>query len=288
MLPDRLFFLADNNINNAQKNAAHDSYGFNLSVEELGRDAINDLADYIQKEIGHEAAAEYLKNLNDSADVFDAVDHVRNMFLENTSINDGTITEPLNGGVAKWNEQSKALVGTKSLRQRTGPGIEQLRKLSGYLDKNMVDATNGAIKTNSEVNARFLSFATYDIDPEAQKNNYKEYIEQNGDELANQGFRTWPGAKCVGGLQNLSYGPESRTWNCGYVGDGTFASRMADIEKNSLALNRIVAENYAKSGNSQMADFYNTLVEHKETNYKEQLAAYQQAGAPGELLDQVA
>lgn len=239
------------------------SPGFSLSAGEIGREVVQGLADYIRSEIGHEEAAAYIENLADSDDIFDAVDHVRNMFLANTTLTDGIITEPLNGDVELWNEGSKALAGMQSLPQRVGPGVDQLRKLSDYLEGSLVDEVNNAIRNDAAVDRRFQGFMTRYGD-EGQKSGY--------------GLLTWPRTQSVGGLQDMTYGPERRTWNTGNIGDTTSAERRINAYSMS-------AEFYASFADSH--ETYRALSEKSAAKHQELMAAYQKSKNSGEMVDNV-
>lgn len=260
-------FQEDFTFQSAQSSASADTgaatSGFSLSVGEMGREVVQGLADYIRSEIGHEEAAAYIENLADGDDIFDAVDHVRNMFVANTTLTDGIITEPLNGDVELWNEGSKALVGMQSLPQRVGPGVDQLRKLSDYLEGSLVDAANKAIRNDAAVDRRFQGFMTRYGD-ESQKSGY--------------GLLTWPRTQSVGGLQDMSYGPERRTWNTGNIGDTTSAERRINAYSMS-------ADFYATFADSH--ETYRALSEKAAAKHQELMAAYQKSKNSGEMVDNV-
>ena len=262
---------------------AEKEYRFSLSVKEIGRETINGLANYLREVVGSPEAAEYIENLSDDADVFDAVDQVRNMFLANTTLTDGIITEALNGANENWNRQSRALVGTQSLPQRVGPGIDQNRQLSDYLDKYMVDAANAAIRSDPEVTRRFHDFVTFDVDESRQKQNYEEFLEWDQETRDGYGLFAWPGASCVGGMQDFYYGQERRTWSCGFVGDTTGEERR--IER--LNTSSSILSNFAQSTTNQAEkDIYQRWSEEQAAAYQELIGAYRQSQTSGNLVDQ--
>ena len=262
---------------------AEKEYRFSLSVREIGRETMNGLANYLREVVGSSEAAEYIENLSDDADVFDAIDQVRNMFLANTTLTDGIITEALNGANEKWNRQSQALVGTQSLRQRVGPGLEQNRQLNDYLDKYMVDAANAAIRNDPEVTRRFQDFVTFDVDESRQKQNYEDFLQWDQETRDGYGLFTWPGARALGGMDDFYYGHERRTWSCGFVGDTTGEERR--IERLNTSSN--ILSNFAQSTTNQAEkDIYQRWSDEQAAAYQELISAYRQGQTSGNLVDQ--
>ncbi len=170
---------------------------FAMSVKEFGRAPLQEFADYLRSEVGSEEAAKYIEGLSDGEDVFDAVDRVRNILLENTHV-----TEPDAESIRRFGA---------SFPQRAGEGVEQLGKVNRYLAENMVDAANESIRGSAEIKARLQAATAYDSD----RNQSDTY-----------GLYTWPRGVSVGRLCDWRYGESYRTWDFGECGDSSGADRF--------------------------------------------------------------
>lgn len=82
----------------------------------------------------------------------------------------------------------------------------------------------------------------------------------------------------MGGLQDMSYGPERRTWNTGNIGDTTSAERRINAYSMS-------ADFYATFADSH--ETYRALSEKAAAKHQELMAAYQKSKNSGEMVDNV-
>ena len=154
----------------SEKNAsAADIFGLSLSVKELGQSHVDKLVNFLRNDLGHEEAASYIESLGADDDIFMAVNHVKNMMWENTTVTGGFLGY-------EWHE---------------GPGAEQVHKLTEFLQYNMLDAVNSAFRNAPELSDRLKDYASMFYNGKAE------------DVPSGIGLTTWPGG-LLGGQNSSS------------------------------------------------------------------------------------
>jgi hypothetical protein len=154
----------------SEKNApAAFAFDLSLSVKELGQLHVDKLVKFLRDELGLEEAASYIENLGADDDIFTAVNHVKNLMWENTTVTGGFLGY-------EWRE---------------GPGAEQVHKLTEFLQYNMLDAVNSAFRNDPELSDRLKDFASMF---------YNGKVE---DVPSGIGLTTWPGG-LLGGQNSSS------------------------------------------------------------------------------------
>jgi hypothetical protein len=257
---------------------------FTISVDEFGRENLDDLTHFLRDYLGDDEAAKIIENLSGSDDIFEAVEKVRDLFYA-----DSYRAAPIDPEISWF----------PGIAHHEGPGMEKIAKLGIYLEKYMTGKVNQLIATNSTVKARMVKYAAKFLGCSQE------------DVMENCGITYWPG---VWGASNDS-GEHSWRDQAGRPNihfsqvDLTKSYREWEIEqvKGSADFNRTIAEKSSgiwfngewlsfKASADRLMEQYEEMKKAFETNtpsrYKTWseiwLDGYQpiQKTPPGSLVDQ--
>jgi len=182
-----------------QSSSSHDH--FSISVDEFGRENLEDLIHFLRDYLGDDEAAKIIENLSGDDDIFDALGKVNDHFYADT------YAKPLPDSYSDTMlDPNTRLPGLLAYQ---GPGIEKIQKLEIYLNKYMTDKVNELIATNSTVKSRMVEYAGI---PENTTGNY--------------GITCWPGA---GAWRVPIAGVEMRDQQ--HISDFQFSFGQVDLTK---------------------------------------------------------